>query len=476
MTPIADLLPPVRPLALALFLPLALGACASLVEDRGFAAVQAATEETLGKEVVWIRTEEAQRDATDRVRKLLRAPLTADTATQVALLNNRGLQAAYHQLGRSAADMVAALTPPNPGFSFSRLKSGGVLELERSISLDVLGLLTLPVAASIEDRRWEQAKLQAIDDVLQVATEARVAFYGAVAAEQLVAYMEQAKLAAEASAELARRLGQTGAYGKLQQAREQVFRAELLVQYARARKARTAARERLTRALGLWDLRHEIRLPERLPDLPKSLPERRDLEATGLEQRLDLRMARLEVDGLARSYGLTQATRFVNVLEASYLDKRETGSPIARGYEISITVPIFDFGTTRVAQAEHTYMQAVNRLAEMAVAARSQIRERYEEYRLSHDLAQHYQRVVVPGRKVISDEQLLRYNGMLVGVFELLADARDQIASVVAAIEAQRDFWEADAGLDATLLSGAPLSGGMASRPASAGPAPAAAH
>jgi len=59
---------------------------------------------------------------------------------------------------------------------------------------------------------------------------------------------------------------------------------------------------------------------------------------------------------------------------------------------------------------------------------------------------------VVPLKQRISEENLLRYNGMLIGVFALLADARAQIASVNAAIEAQRDFWLADADLQMALV------------------------
>ena len=433
-------------------LPLLLSACAGLVEERGFAAVQTETRAAIGQEVSWIRTDEERNEARARVAALLAEPLTADAAVAVALLNNRGLQADFHRLGLSAASLVAALTPPNPGFSFGRLRGGGVLELERAVTLDLLGLLTLPIAAAIEERRWEQAKLEALEAVLRTASEARLAFVGAVAAEQILAYMEQARSASETSAEMARRLGLAGTYGRMQQAREQVFHAELLVQYARARRARTAARERLARVLGLREPGQQLRLPDRLPDPPAKLPERTDLEARAMTSRIDIRIVRMEVEGLARSYGLTQATRFVNVLEAGWQDKRETGSPRARGYEIAVTVPIFDFGTTRVAQAEHTYMAAVHDLAAKAVAARSEVREQYEEYRLGWDLVQHYRRTVVPGRKVISDEQLLRYNGMLVGVFELLADARDQIAAVIAAIEAERDWWEAETALEMTLL------------------------
>ena len=84
--------------------------------------------------------------------------------------------------------------------------------------------------------------------------------------------------------------------------------------------------------------------------------------------------------------------------------------------------------------------------------AESQVREHYAGWRTAHDLALHYQNEVVPLRKTISEENLLRYNGMIIGVFELLADSRDQIASVIAAINAQQQFWLADAALQSSIL------------------------
>ena len=75
-------------------------------------------------------------------------------------------------------------------------------------------------------------------------------------------------------------------------------------------------------------------------------------------------------------------------------------------------------------------MQAVNRTVEAAVEARSEVREAYSAYRTSFDLAKHYRDEIVPLRKRISEENLLRYNGMLISVFELLADSREQVAAV----------------------------------------------
>jgi len=95
-------------------------------------------------------------------------------------------------------------------------------------------------------------------------------------------------------------------------------------------------------------------------------------------------------------------------------------------------------------------------------AATPQLREAYSAYRTSYDLARHYRDEIVPLRKTMADENVLRYNAMLIGVFELLADTRDHITSVMGAIQAQQQFWLADAGLSAALL-GKPLAGGVPS-------------
>lgn len=440
--------------ALPLLLVFALGGCASLLQDKGFEEARGLTPAPLQKDVKWVRTDKDAKEAEAEIAALLKEPLTVDGAVRIALLNNRGLQASYNELGLSAVGMVKAITPPNPGITYARTDQGGLIEIERKFTLDLLGLLSLPFAAMIEERRWEQAKLRTADQILQVVADTRRAYFRAVAAQQSLVYVDQVKTSSQVAADFGRRLGQAGTFSKLAQAREQVFYADVMAQFARARQANTAERERLTRVLGLWGSNLAFRLPDRLPDVPKEIPERTDIEAAAIEQRLDIRRARLEVEGLSRSYGLTQATRFINVLEGSYLNTTAKGEPKKTGYEIELSIPIFDFGTTRVAEAENIYLQAVNRLAEMAVNARSEVREQYEVYRINYELAAHYLATIVPMRKTISEENLLRYNGMLISVFELLADAREQIAAVVAAIEAQRDFWVSDADLQSTLVGG----------------------
>ena len=97
-------------------------------------------------------------------------------------------------------------------------------------------------------------------------------------------------------------------------------------------------------------------------------------------------------------------------------------------------------------------LAAANNLEATLRAAGSGLRESYAAYRSAHDISRHYKEEVLPLRKVMADENILRYNGMIIGVFELLADARDQVSAVISAIAADQQFWMADAALKAQLM------------------------
>ena len=426
-----------------------LGGCASLSSDGGFGAVEtAAKERNLRQEVKWSRSEQEAEQARASVRKLLESPLGPDAAVQIALLNNRGLQATYADIGISETDVVQAGRLRNPGFSFARLRRGDEIEIERTFLFDLLGLITMPIRTDLEKRRFALTQDRVAAEVLQVAADTRQAWHRAVSARESAKYAEQVKDAAEASAELARRMSAAGNFSKLDHAREQVFYAEATAQLARARQTALSERERLTQLMGLWGADTGFGLPDRLPDLPKAPRDVSDIESQAMRQRLDVQGAMKEAEGIAASLGLTRATGLISVLELGYQRNSETGRPRQTGYEIEIRLPLFDWGGSRTARAEYTYMQAVNRAADTAVRARSEVREAYSAYRTAFDLARHYRDEIVPLRRLISEENVLRYNGMLISVFELLADARTQIASVNAYIEALRDFWVAEATLD----------------------------
>jgi outer membrane protein TolC len=429
--------------------------CASLSDDARIGPVEQAVQERTGAQTKWVRSESEAHSVRGRLKELLTQPLSAESAVQIALLNNPGLQAGYAEVGIAEADLVQASRWRGPTFSFARLRRGDETEYERSVFFDVLGLITIPLSVRVEEKRLASAQSRAAAEGLRVALETRKAWFSAVAAQESAKYAAQVKEAAEASAELARRMAAAGNFSRLDHAREQAFYAEATAQLARAQQAERAARERLARLMGLWGENLAFKLPERLPELPQEpRVAGEDLEARALAQRLDVQGARRETEALAESLGLTKVNRFVSLLELGLISNSETGRPRQRGWEIELGIPIFDFGSARTAKAERLYMQSVNRTLEAAVQARSEVRETYGAYRTAFDVARHYRDEVVPLRKRISEEMLLCYNGMLASVFELLADSREQVAAVNAYIESLRDFWLAESDFQMALTGG----------------------
>ena len=429
-----------------------LSGCASFSPDGGFGPVEQTVKTRLGQDLQWARSDAEREVLAQRVSDLLAVPLSVDDAVQVALLNNRGLQAAFAELGISEADLVQAGRLPNPGFSFARLKRGDEVELERGLQFNLARLIAMPMIQQAESRRFARTQAQTAMAVFSLAAETRKAYFNALAAEETVRYRRQVKQAAEAGAELARRMQQVGNFNKLERAREQAFYADAALNLARAEQAQRSTRERLTRRLGLWAEQTAFSLPERLPDLPNTAEERPDIERVAMAQRLDVQSAKLAAEQTAKNLGLTQATRFINVLEIGVVNKGSNQMPTQTGWEVRVELPLFDWGGARLSRAEAVYSQAVDRAAETAINARSEVREAYGSYRSAFDIAVHQRDELVPLRKLIAEENLLRYNGMLIGVFELLADARLQIASVNSYIESLRDFWLAQADLEMALI------------------------
>ena len=442
---------------------MAISGCATLSLDGDAANVQQLIQgKTGGVAVTLLQDPQAVQAA---VSELLKGPVTAESSVRIALLNNPSLQASMATLGVSDADRVQMGRLPNPHFSIGRFTEGDTVEIERLLRFDVIGLLTLPWKAKWQGQQHELAKLMAAQDVVRLASDTRKAWITAVAAQQTALYMRDVKDAADASAELARRMARVGNWSRLQQAREQVFLADATAQLARAEQTNFSEREKLIRLMGLWGQQINFTLAERLPDLPKAATEMNDMEAQALRSRLDIRSAVSESTYVADQMGFKTVMGFfdglgLSVANSTTFNNHEQSQETRRGFELELPLPIFDWGGARNARSKAMYLQSTARVREVAVKARSEAREAYHGYRTAYDLATHYRDEVVPLRKFINDELVLRYNGMLASVWDVLADTRSQVMSINSAIEAQRDFWLAEADLQTTLTGTSP--GGLA--------------
>jgi outer membrane protein TolC len=440
-----------------------------------------------GRSVVKIANAEQTRRAKEQVAALLAGSLSADTAVQVALLNNRGLQAAYNDLGISEADYVQASLPPNPSVSFAGVSGTGVANMELRLIADILSLLTLPRRTAIAAEHFAHARHQAISTTLRLAVDTRRAHVRAVAAQQQVVFLDQARATVDQAVRLNAQLGEAGGGDQLDQAELAAFYAELSAQLGRARLATRRERETLIRLMGLWGADVGFTLPADLPALPSEAETLAAVEVEAVNRRVDLIMGRHDITALAKSLSLTQATRYVSMLQLSGIFNDESANPLTNsntainrgGAGIDLQIPIFDTGEARERKARESYMAAVNRLTARAVNARSEARIAYETYRGTYDIAKFYRDQVLPLRGVVSREIALRYSQgpladerLRVDLFKFLVDARARITANAAAIDARRDFLIGAVDLQAALTIGG--GGGDAaeggSAPAAIGP------
>jgi outer membrane protein TolC len=441
-----------------------LTACATPDFNATLRAAQADSATATSGPLTLATTADERAAQRQQAEALLAQPLSADDALRLALANSASLQALLAQARVDEAQSVAAGRLAGPVFSFERMRQGDEREFGRLLSFGLLDLISWPQRQALAQSRSAQVRLELAGAVVDLAAEVRRTWVRAVAAEQTLQYAGQVREAAEASAELARRMQQVGNFTRLQRARQHAFYADAAAQQASAAQAATAAREQLVRVLGLDDAQAaRLRLPERLPDLPSAPRAPADVRDAALAQRLDLRLARQQLEAAGRSRQLGRPATFADVelgLRHDTVFDDATGQRANRnGVELDIRLPLWGGGSAQREALDAATLAAGARYDAVARAATSRLREDYAAYRSALALAQHWRDEIVPLRQVVADENLLRYNGMLIGVFELLADTREQIAAVTGAIRAQEQFWLADAALSASVL-GRPQTGG----------------
>lgn len=431
--------------------------CASVSLDQNINRVNDEAGSFTGGKLALARTLDERDQRAQAAQALLAQPLEQKDAVQLALVNSPSLQALLAQGWAESADAAQGGRIANPIFSFERMVAGDKLELGRALAFGLLDVLTLPARYNVATRRIEQSQLRLSSDVVDQVTQVRQAWVRAVAAQQALKYAKQVYESAEAGAELAKRMQGVGNFNRITRAREQAFYADAATRLSTAGHQATASREELVRLLGLDEAQAQaLRLPERLPDLPKEPLQPQAVATQASRARLDIRLAQASLDSAAKAQGLNLVTSFTDIeltgRRNTTFDNAKGTRSTARGWEIAVRLPIFDWGGIQRDAMNARTLAAANQLEATVRAAGSSLRESYSAYRTAYDVARHHRDEVVPLRKVISEENQLRYNGMLISVFELLADARDQVSAVSAAIDAQQQFWLADAAMQASVI------------------------
>lgn len=431
------------------------GACASVEPRKGLPDVEGIVSERSGKEIHWIDGSAADAEVEARVDALLASELTADSAVQVALLNNRDLQAVYEELGVAQADLVQAGLLDNPifGAEIRFQEGGGPVELDLGVSENFLSIFFLPLRKRIAAAAFEAAKLRVAGAVLDLAGTVRAVCYELQGAEQLLEMRRTVAAATEASSDLARRLHEAGNIRDLDLVAERAIHEQAMVDVSAAELDVVRSRERLSALMGVWGRRTSWTCAKRLPEPPTEPLELAGLESRAIEQSLELGVGRQEIERVARRLGLTRATASMGEAAVGVDAERDGDGEWSLGPGFDLPIPIFDQGQPALARAAAELRMLQQSYTAEAVRIRSDVRASASRVLTLLARAGHYRGVLIPLRQQLVEETQKQYNAMQVGAFQLLQAKQQEIEVGRQYIETLRDYWLARTELD-QLLSG----------------------
>jgi len=431
-----------------------LSGCTTVSLNAGFAEIGALVEKRNAIKIFWNGGTELDREAAEKVRSLLKGRLTVDESVQIALLNNRDLQAIYSDLGVAQADLVQAGLLSNPVFNAGVFfpVSGGRPDLELNVVMNFLDLFYRPLRERVAAAQFEETKLRVTGSVLDFAAQVRAAFYAYQANEQMLEMRQTILQSLMASYEVARRLHEAGNITDLELNRERALAETAKLDLRSTEMAERQSREQLNDLMGIWANDTEWQTDRRLPDIPPEPMPLEGLERTALAQSIDLSNARQRIVVAGEQLGLDRAASLIPESHSGVLGEKDEGAWKV-GPVLEFPVPLFDQGQARIGRAVAELRRAQQEYYAMAVRIRSAARALRDQIQGARDRALYYRDIMLPLQERIVNEAQLHYNAMQIGPVQLLRAREQQIETAVAYVEALRDYWLARTDLG-QILSG----------------------
>jgi cobalt-zinc-cadmium efflux system outer membrane protein len=416
----------------------------SAPKDPPFAPVEKAVKERSSLAVRWQQDADAREESLRTVRVLLKKPLSAKAAMQIAALNNRDLLATFEDIGVSAADLREAGLLKNPAIDlsvrFPDRKPAGT-DWEEAAAFDLLDLLMLPLRKRVAAERLASAQFRVADEVLKLVAETKIAVHVLQADGELTGRLRLILDTSAVSLELAQGQHEAGNITDLELLRQQAAYNGARLELAGAEAEQGGHREKLNRLLGLWGADTGWKITPQLPQLPEKDVPLKGLESLAIAQRLDLAAAHADLTGLVRALGLTKTYRYVGALEFGMDTEREREGDNLTGPKLRLELPVFNQGKARIAKGEAELRRAERKLEGLAIDIRSSVRELHDRLAAKREVVQFYHGELLPTYAAIVQQSLLRYNGMLIGNYELFATRGEQVMAEKKSIEALRDYW-----------------------------------
>jgi len=471
---------------------LLISGCTRLAPQEAFEAVAYQVDERIGKRVQWDMGSDDDLAARAGVKSLLSRQLTPASAVQIALLNNRELQAAYADVGIAQADLVQAGLLRNPVFDGAVTwwnQAGGTPDLAFGIAWSFTDLLRRPKRKAVALSALEEAKLNVARKIIGHAADTHAAFITYVAAKQEVDLFRAVERSARATLKAATALRKAGNFTELQFEQNQGFLTSAKLDLAQSQARADEAREILNVLMGLTGSQTGWTSPDKLPDMMQGGPNTSNAERRAIRASLDIEMTRQRLTTMGREFRLIRKESLlpdvdtgadfdreveIDTTEENGQQVKEKGFRRTFGPTFGIEIPIFDHGQARKAGALLKIRQAEDELWALAVRVRSSARLSVTRIRTAKKMVAYYHDAVLPQAERILKGTQRNYNAMQQSVFQLVAARRQQILAGRQFIEAQRAYWKATVRFQ-QLMSGSLPSGGdagateVASAPAGGG-------
>ncbi len=397
-----------------------------------------------GLETSWMRSEAEEAAVLARVREMLKEQLSPRKAAQIALINNRALQASLEELGVAHANLAAAGLPGNPeieGFIGWPSEKSASKKIDLGFGMDILDLVVLPSRRNLARLELKQAKALAGDAILRVAAQAQTEAYELQALEATASITAIALEIEEALTEFAQARFKAGTLAELEFEEESAHRDELKSRRAMLELDARKKREAINQTLGLWGDLTGWSMEPLSSDLPGSDLDGADFESVALAQRLDLTAARAAIELLEGTLRLQKRTRLLPAgVRVGVETEKEDGVRVT-GPRVALQLPIFNPGRAESARVEALYFQAQRLLEDGATRARAEVREKRDQLFGSRALIAHHEGIVAPRKKRIVEMKRGYYNMMLKGADDLLRARRDEVEAEAFLIEARKSYW-----------------------------------
>jgi outer membrane protein, heavy metal efflux system len=418
----------------------------SSLRAEAFRKVQEEVGERAGAEVRWEKEIASREQTSAIVRKLLKEPLTVSSSVQIALLNNRALQATFEEVGIAQADVIEAVTLPNPSVDFDvefPLVAGTLNRYGWLVAQEFVQILMIPLKKKFAEERLEAIELRVAAETLELVEKVKATYFMVQADQQLISRLKLIQEANAASLDLGQKQYKAGNITDLALLQLQAAYSQGRLDIAKAEADLRDKREELTQLLGLWGSQTAWRIQGDIMPIPDAGFSLKGLESLAVAQRLDLRAAHRELTSIVTALGLTKIYRWVPVLEFGFAGERDVDidGALNMGPSFRLEVPIFNQGQARLARLRAELRRAENQLASLAVEIRSQTRELRDRLISLRDMAKFYHDDLLPTRIKIVNKAMLEYNAMQLSPYELFLAKSQELEAERNYIDTLRDYW-----------------------------------